>query len=128
MAYTTKTHGDNKPVFAIDVLNGSGSATTGVPVQIAGPKLDFFNIDCGADIAAQMGLGGAVERVLTCITQLATVHFYQAEASSGQLSVAVYPTGAWAAADLQTAIRALDTGSGYRLNGATVSNNGFVLA
>lgn len=127
MAYTSRVHGDTKPVFAIDTLNGSGSATTGVAVQIAGPKLDFFNIDVGADLATQMDQGGAVEKVITTITQLATVHFYQVEASSGQLSIAVYPTGAWAAADLETAIRALDTGTGYRLNAATVANNGFKL-
>jgi hypothetical protein len=127
MAYTTRTHGDTKPVFAIDVLNGSGSATTGVAVQIAGPKLDFFNIDVGADLAAQMGQGQAVEKVITCITQLATVHFYQVEATSGQLSIATYPVGAWTASDLEDAIQALDTGSGYRFNSATVANNGFKL-
>jgi hypothetical protein len=127
MAYTTRTHGDTKPVFAIDVLNGSGSATTGVAVQIAGPKLDFFNIDVGADLAAQMGQGQAVEKVITCITQLATVHFYQVEATSGQLSIATYPVDAWTASDLEDAIQALDTGSGYRFNSATVANNGFKL-
>lgn len=122
------THGDVNPVFAIDTLNGSGSATTGVPVMIQGPKLDFFSIDIGADVASQMGVDEAVDKVIKCITQLATVHFYQVEASSGQMSIAVYPTAAWAAGDLEDAIQALDTGSGYRFNSATVANNGFKLA
>jgi hypothetical protein len=122
------THGDVNPVFAIDTLNGSGSATTGVPVMIQGPKLDFFSIDIGADVASQMGVDEAVDKVIKCVTQLATTHFYQVEISSGQMSIAVYPVAAWAATDLETAIRALDTGSGYRFNAATVANNGFKLA
>jgi len=122
------THGDVNPVFAIDTLNGSGSATTGVPVQIAGPKLDFFKIDVGADVASQMGVDEAVDKVIKCVTQLATVHFYQVEASTGQVSIAVYPTAAWTDSTLETAIQALDTGSGYRFNSATVADNGFKLA
>ena len=123
-------HGDVKPVFAIDQLNGSGSVATGVPVQIAGPKLDFFSIDLGSDPSSQVEVGGAVEAVIKCITQLATVHFYQVEASgsANNMSIAVYPTAAWSAADLQTAIRALGTVNGFSLTGATVTNNGFKLA
>jgi hypothetical protein len=138
MAYTSRTHGDSLPVFAIDTLNGSGGATTGVAVQIAGPKLDFFSMDLGGELYTsandnQLGTAGAVEAVIQCITQLATVHFYQVDAS-GAMSIAVYPTAAWTAGSLQTAIRALGTvaGSGtnssYALTGATVANNGFKLA
>lgn len=120
------THGDVKPVFAIDTLNGSGSATTGVPVMIQGPKLEFFSIDLGGDASAQMDLDGAVEAVITCVTQLATTHFYQVD--SDKLSIATYPVAAWTAANLQTAIRALGTVNGYSLAGADVQNNGFNLA
>jgi len=124
------THGDVNPVFAIDTLNGSGSATTGVPVMIQGPKLDFFGIDLGVDPAGEMGVNQAVEAVITCVTQLATVHFYQVEASASanNMSIAVYPTAAWTHGTLQTAIRALGTVDGYDLSGAAVSNNGFKLA
>lgn len=130
MAYQTKVHGDTKPVFAIDTLNGSGSATTGVPVMFAGPKLDFFGMDLGASPAAEMDTGEAIEAVITCVTQLATTHFYQVEASASanNMSIAVYPVGAWSASSLQTAIRALGTVSGYDLSGAVVTNNGFKLA
>jgi hypothetical protein len=130
MAIQTKIHGDTNPVFAIDQLIGAGGATTGVPVQIAGPKLEFFGMDLGGDPSAQMDTNGAVEAVIRCITQLATVHFYQVEASASanNMSIAVYPVGAWSAADLQVAIRALGTVNGYALTGATVANNGFKLA
>lgn len=128
MAYTNKVHGDVKPVFAIDTLAGSGSNTTGTPVMLAGPKLEFFSLDLGADAAGQMEVGEAVESVITCITQLATTHFYQVEVTTGAMSIAVYPVAAWTAASLQAAIRALGTVATYDLSGATVANNGFKLA
>lgn len=120
-----KVHGDVKPVFAIDTLNGSGSATTGVPVMIQGPHMDFYLIDMGADASSKMGVDSAVDAVFKCVTQLATIHFYQLDAD--KLSVATYPVDAWTASDLQTAIRALGTVDGYSLSGATVANNGFRL-
>ena len=130
MAVQTKTHGDTKPVFAIDTLAGSGAAGAGTPVQIAGPKLDFFGMDLGADPSGQVSAGGAIEAVIQCTTQLATVHFYQyqASASANNFSIAVYPTAAWTASTLQAAIRDLGTVNGFDLSGATVTNNGFKLA
>ena len=130
MASQTKINGNTKPVFAIDTLNGSGGATTGVPVMFSGPKLDFFGMDLGADPAGQMDSGEAIEAVITCVTQLATTHFYQVEASASanNMSIAVYPVGAWSASSLQAAIRALGTVAGYDLSGAVVTNNGFKLA
>jgi len=108
MAIQTRVHGDSLPVFEIDQLNGPGAVSTGVAVQLQGPKLDFFKIiatnSSGAvDIAGEMGTGGAVEVILRTIEQLATVHLYQVEATTGQISVAVYPTGAWNATSLASA-------------------------
>ena len=128
MAIQTKVHGDTKPVFAIDTLAGNGTNTTDTPVMFSGPKLDFFSLDLGADVSGEMDTNEAVEKVITCITQLATTHFYQVEATTGAMSIAVYPTAAWSASALQTAIRALGTVAGYDLSGATVANNGFKLA
>lgn len=130
MAFTNRAHGDTKPVFAIDTLAGPGGATTGVPVMLSGPKLDFFGIDLGADPSGEFDFDEAVHRVIQAATQIATVHFYQVEASAdaNNMSIAVYPTAAWTAATLETAIRACDTGSGYRLNNAAVTNVGFKLA
>jgi hypothetical protein len=130
MAFQDRIHGDVKPVFQIDQLTGSGAVTTGVPVQIAGPKLEFFGMDLGADPAAQMDTNEAVEAVIQCITQLATVHFYQVDAgaSANNMSIAIYPVAAWTATSLQAAIRALGTVATYDLSGAVVTNNGFKLA
>jgi hypothetical protein len=130
MAFQTKLNGNVKPVFAIDTLGGSGTNPTGTPVMFSGPRLDFFGIDLGADPASHMDSGEAVEAVITCITQLATTHFYQVEASAAanNMSIAVYPTAAWTAGTLQTAIRALGTVASYDLSGANVTNTGFKLA
>jgi hypothetical protein len=98
--------------------------------MFSGPKLDFFGMDLGASPAGEMDTNEAVEAVITCITQLATTHFYQVEASASanNMSIAVYPVAAWSTADLQAAIRALGTVNGYALTGAIVTNNGFKLA
>jgi hypothetical protein len=130
MAFITRVHGDAKPVFASDISNGSGSATTGVPVMLSGPKLDFFGIDLGANPATEMDPEEAIESVLRVITGVATVHFYQVEASgtANNMSVAVYQSSSCTASGLQASIRALGTVSGYDLSGATVTNVGFKLA
>jgi hypothetical protein len=137
MAFFTRTHGGSQPVFAIDQLNGTqtGTISADATVQIAGPKLDFFKIlikDVGAsaiDLRDQMDTGGVVEVVLRTLTQLATLHFYQVEGdATGQISVAVYSTGAWAAADLEDAIQALGTVNSKDVSGSLVTNGGFKLA
>ena len=128
MAYFDRTHGDSKPVFESDTLDQT--ATTGVPVNVAGPHLDFFGIDLGGDPSSQMGTGGAIEGVIKAIQQKATVYMYQVEASgtANNMSIGVYPVGAWTAGDLETAIQGLGTVNGYNLSGAAVTNVGFKLA
>ena len=132
MAYFDRTHGDSKPVFQSDTLDPTytSPAATGTPVNLAGPHLDFFGIDLGADPASQLGTGGAVEAVIKAVQQLATVYIYQVQASgaANNMSLAVYPVGAWTAGDLQTAIQALGTVNGYNLGSAAVTNVGFKLA
>jgi hypothetical protein len=55
---------------------------------------------------------------------------YQVAATTNvtNFSVAVFPTAAYTAAELETQIRALGTVAGYDLSGATVTNVGFRLA
>lgn len=129
MAFFTRVHGDVKPTVNFDIKE-SGD-TTGVPINPAGPKLDFFCIDfdTGSPVN-QMGTGGAIQAVLTCIGQLATVHMYQINdtTNSNQMNIAVYPTAAWTAGTLQAAIRGLGTVNTYDLSDAMVVNNGFNLA
>lgn len=149
MASFTRVHGDSKPVFESDRLakvdnGGSEVLASGIPVNVAGPHLEFFSIDLGASATGQLGTGGAVEAAIRAIQQLSVVYMYQVDGD--KLSVATYPVGAWGnAADgtagynLTAAITACGTVNGYSLGSASVlgkassataadgSNNGFAL-
>ncbi len=139
MAYITVVSGGSQPVFATDTLNGPQlSANTtyspaGTPTNFMGPKLDFFGVDLGADPSAQAQVNGAIQIILQTIQQTATVAIYQVAATANvtNMSLAIYPTAAYTAATLQTAIRALGSnvgGTGYDASGATVTDVGFRLA
>lgn len=139
MASIPLVSGGSQPVFATDVLNGpqlaanTTYAPAGTPTNFMGPKLDFFGIDLGADPSAQAGVNGAIQYILQAIQQTATVGIYQVAATGNatNMSVALYPTAAYTAATLQTAIRALGAnvgGTGYDASGATVTDVGFRLA
>lgn len=139
MAEFTRVHGDARPVVNLDSsqgfknTNNTFSDSTGIPINLAGPKLDFFSItlNYSDSPAAQMGTGGAIEAVIKTVQQLATVHMYQVDdltpGSSAQLSLAVYPTGAWDTSTLETAIRDLDTVNGYDMSSTDVEGHGFRL-
>lgn len=133
MAGFTRVNGDAQPVFAMDVQNGPvapSTAADGTTTNFIGPAMDFFGFDLGAAPTTQLGVNEMVAQVLQSIEQLATVMMYSVSATSNvtNMSVAVYPVGAYTAADLQTQIRALGTVNGYDLSGATVTNVGFRLA
>jgi hypothetical protein len=133
MAGFTRTHGDAQPVFAMDVQNGpvaSSTAADGTTTNFIGPAMDFFGFDLGAAPTTQLGVDEMIAQVLVSIEQLSTVMMYSVSATSNvtNMSVAVYPVGAYTAATLQTQIRALGTVNGYDLSGATVTNVGFRLA
>jgi hypothetical protein len=65
---------------------------------------------------------------MTAIQTKANIAMYQVEGdTSGQVSVAVYPTAAWTATTLQTAIRALGAsvgGNTIDLSGSAVTSSG----
>jgi len=139
MASIPLVSGGSQPVFATDTLNGpqlaanTTYAPAGTPTNFMGPALDFFGIDLGADPSAQAGVNGAIQTVLQTIQQTSTVAIYQVAATANvtNMSVALYPLGAYTAATLQVAIRALGAnvaGTGYDASGATVTNVGFRLA
>jgi hypothetical protein len=137
MAEFTRTHGNAQQVFHIDTNNGalSGALAESAPVNLAGPKLDFFKIliDDGSavDLQAEVGTGLAVEAILKDIQQTSTVAVYQVEDdTSGQISVGIYPTGAYTASTLQTQIRLL-TAAGTNsvdCSSSAVTTAGFKLA
>ena len=139
MAFFTRTHGNAQEVFHIDTNNGSlsGALATSAPVNVTGPKLDFFKVivqngsNANQDLQAQVGTGLAVEAILQNIQQIAGVYIYQVEdANAGQISVATYPTGAYTASSLQTSIRTLTAaGSGsIDCSGSDVTSGNFKLA
>lgn len=126
MAYYTPVNGDAQPVFAIDVRNGPVSpsaSTAGTPVNLAGPKLDFFRAVANTTVVSQQGVQEYVANVIQAIQQTSTVAMYQVDGTV--LSFGVYPTGAFANA---TAFlnAANITFTGYQLDSAT--NAGFKLA
>jgi hypothetical protein len=153
MAYFPPANGDAQPVFALDINNGpqDGVITSAALVQMAGPKLDFFNVvvqngsQQNIDLQNQLGnvtsgvfTPGVVVQLNQSIQTTATIAMYQVEASSaGQISYAVYPSGAYTAATLQAQLRALGniqitasdgTVTGVNVTGTDVVNVGFKLA
>lgn len=133
MAQFTRTHGDAQPVFAMDVQNGPVASTApadGTVTNFIGPAMDFFGLDLGAAPTSQLGVNGAVSAVNEAIAQLATVMMYQVQASASavNMSVAVYPVGAWTTSTIAAAIAAQGTVNGYDLSGCTATDTGFKLA
>jgi len=119
MAYFTRTNGDAQPVFALDVQNGPVAPSTslaGVPVQPQGPKLDFFRAVANTSINGEGGVNEYDSNVIQAIQQTATVAMYQVDSTA--LSIAVYPTGAFANAATFLAAANI-TATGFQLNSAT---------
>ena len=77
MAIFTKVNGTTQPVFALDVANGSIAGTANVaaqgPVQIQGPKLDFFSLTANAALTNAGNVNGYLNNVLTAIQQNGTI-------------------------------------------------------
>ena len=153
MAYFPPANGDAQPVFALDINNGSqtGDISSAALVQMAGPKLDFFAIivkNTGTqaqDLTNQLGnvtsgvfTPGAVVQINQAIQRTSTIGVYQVEATgAGQISYAIYPSGAYTATTLQQTIQGLGniqitasngTVTGLDVSGTTATNVGFKLA
>ena len=154
MAYFPPFNGDAQPVFALDINNGPQTGNIGSTdalVQMQGPKLDFFKVlvkDGSAtaiDLRTQLGsysagvfTPGVVVQLNQDVQKTATIAIYQVEGDAlGQISYAVYPSGAWTAATLQTSLQALGnvqitasngTVTGVDVSGTLVTNVGFKLA
>ena len=126
MAYITPVNGDVQPVFAIDVQNGpvaASTSTSGTPVNLAGPKLDFFSVTANTSVATQQGVQEYVANVIQAIQQTATVAMYQVDGTL--ISFGVYPTGAFANSTAFLSAANI-TYTGYQLNSAAAV--GFKLA
>ena len=108
---TTATNGTYQPVSNMDsgtvaASPGAGfptplnSATSAVTVNLAGPKLDFFTIT----LASLATSGTVLNATMLAIQTKATIAIYEVtDAGTDTLAIAVYPTGAWTTATLDTA-------------------------
>jgi hypothetical protein len=128
MAQITKVNGTTQPVFAIDVQNGTIANTANIaaggPVQMAGPKLDFFSVTANAVLSASGAANatGYVNNVLQAIQQTATVAMYQVTPSSpAVLNVAVYPTGAFTTATFVAAVQTANATGGLNIGVPTAN-------
>jgi hypothetical protein len=104
MAFITVVSGGSQPVFALDTLNGpvpQSTSLAGQPVQPQGPKLDFFRFVAANTMNTQGEVNGFVANVLQALQQTTTVAMYQVDGTA--LSVALYPTGAFANTTVATA-------------------------
>ena len=122
MAVFTKTNGSTQPVFAIDVQNGSIAQTANVaaggPVQMAGPKLDFFSLTANSVLSAAgvANVNGYLNNILTAIQQTTTIAMYQVSpAAAAVLNIAVYPAGALTTSTLVAAAQTANATGGLNI-------------
>ena len=130
MANLTKAHGNAQP------QGQTGSITADATLIFNGPELDFFKIiikDVSGnveDLRAELDVNEGVVEILKKIAEKATIEMYQVEGdTTGQISVALYPAGAYSASTLQTAIRTLTAAGDNSLDcsSSDVTNPGFEL-
>ena len=99
MAYITPVSGGAQPVFATDVRNpvAAGSTAVGQPVNLAGPKLDFYRVVANVSLAAQQDVNEYVSNVIQGVQRTSTVAMYQVDTVGGVgvISFGIYPTGAF---------------------------------
>jgi hypothetical protein len=129
MADVTRVNGNAK-------AHGSpaGAITADELVILNGPELDFFKIIVTngsaevVDITNELDAAESVVTIMQTIETKGNVEMYQVEGdATGQISVAVYPAGAWTFGTLQTAIRALGGSVGANtvdVSGTTVTTSG----
>jgi hypothetical protein len=118
MAVFTRVNGTTQPVFALDVANGSIAGTANInvqgPVQLAGPKLDFFSLTPNAAMTLTGNVNGYLNNVLTAVQQLGTIATYQVSAT-GVLSLAIYPSGAYTTTTLVAAAQTANATGGLNI-------------
>jgi hypothetical protein len=127
MAYITPVSGGAQPVFATDVLNGNpaqSASLAGIPINFAGPKLDFYRFVAANTMNTEGQVVGYVSNVIQALQQTTTVAMYQVDGVA--LSVAIYPTGSFANTTLAlAAVTSADQAGVNAMN--SVTNAGFKL-
>jgi len=107
MAQFTRVSGDLKPVFHLDANSytnsGVNAVSSALTVQPQGPKLDFFTITADGALT-----GTEVNTIMQTVQQISTVMIYEyTDAANDTIALALYPTGAYTAATLKTAVDAV---------------------
>ena len=119
MAQFTKVNGTTQPVFALDVANGSIAGTANVaaqgPVMLSGPQLQFFTLTANGALTNAGNVNGYLNNVLQAVQQTSTIAFYQAGATQGTISLAIYPSGAFTTTTLVTAAQTANMTGGLGL-------------
>ena len=117
MADLTKAHGNAQP------QGQTGTISADATLIFNGPELDFFKIiikDASGnveDLRGELDVNEGVVEILKKIAEKATIEMYQVEGdNTGQISVALYPAGAYSASTLQTAVRTLSAAGGNNLD------------
>ena len=130
MATFTKTNGSTQPVFAIDVQNGSIAQTANIaaqgPVQMAGPKLEFFSLVANSALSASgvANVNGFLNNALTAVQQTVTVAMYQVSpAAATVLNLAVYPAGAANTTTLLAAAQGANATGGLNIGFTSCAGN-----
>jgi hypothetical protein len=111
MATFTKTNGTLQPVFATDTADGAIAGATslaGQTVNLQGPKLDFFTLTANVTANTSGNTGGYLESVFNAVQQLGTIAMYQVDGTN--ISLGVYPAGAYTTATLLAAANVTATG------------------
>ena len=129
MADVTRVNGNAKAQGS-----AAGAISADELVIANGPELDFFKIivqDVSGDVVDirnELDAAESVVDIMQAIETKGNVEMYQVEGdTTGQISVAVYPAGAWTTGTLQTAIRALGAAVGANsvdVSGSTVTTSG----
>lgn len=138
MAEVTRVNGSAFGVVHNDrSATGSGAISADETVILNGPQMDFFKIivkDVSGnveDLRDELDAGEGVEAIFEKITNGgANIEMYQVEGdTSGQISVAIYPAGAYTASTLQTAVRTLSAAGSNNLDcsSSDVTDPGFEL-
>ena len=127
MALITPTSGDAQPVFATDVRNpvAPSASTAATPVNLQGPKLDFFRLVAANTMAAQQGVNQFVSNAIRSIQQTSTVAMYQVDGTA--LSLGIYPTGAFDDSTILVAANVAGVAGTNQFSTATGASVGFKL-
>ena len=127
MALITPTSGDAQPVFATDVRNpvAANASTAATPVNLQGPKLDFFRLVAANTMAAQQGVNQFVSNAIRSIQQTSTVAMYQVDGVA--LSLGIYPTGAFDDSTILVAANVAGVAGTNQFSSATGASVGFKL-